>query len=116
MPLSVAPSIAYAITTVLSAATLWCSYADECWRLSRGLVEHRVGWRRLAHVRRIEDPAARLAITVGFGTNWGRPYYRLHAIASGRRYFLIQRDADELGILAGFIASHTGWTNEGGYF
>jgi hypothetical protein len=109
MPLAASPYLAYLVTIVLIAATLWCAFADECWRLSRGLVEHRVGWRQLTHVRRIEDGAATLVITVDFSTNFGKPYYRLHAIASGRRYFLIERDYGELNLLAGFIAAYTGW-------
>ncbi len=109
MPLAASPPFASLIMMLLVAATLWCAFADERWRLSRGLLEHRVGWKRLAHVRRIEDDAATLAITVDFSTNFGKPYYRLHAIAAGRQYFLIERDHDELKLLAGFIAACTGW-------
>jgi hypothetical protein len=80
--------------------------------LSPGVVEHRVGLRRVAYVRRIDDRTAMLAITVGYTTNFSIPYYRLYALASGKRYFLIERDYNVLKTLAAFIGSHTGWAAE----
>jgi hypothetical protein len=113
MPLAAPPSLAIAIAILLGSATFWCGCADEFWRLSRGLVEHRVGWKRLTHVRRIEDRSAALTIRIGYGNTFSTPYYRLYAIASGRECFLFQRGhADELRALAGFMAAYTGWTNQ----
>ena len=112
MPLAASPMLAAMIAVLLIAFTLWCATARECWRLSPGLMEHRVGWKRVAYVGRIEDRAATLRIIADFASRWGTPYYRLYAITPGGQHFLIERSLEDLKLLAAFIAARTGWTNE----
>ena len=77
MPLAAPPVLAIALAFLTTAFTIWCAFGDERWHLSPGVVEHRVGLRRWAHVRRIEDRTATLMITVDYTTNFGTPYFRL---------------------------------------
>lgn len=113
MPLAADPRFAVLLAALIGVFTLWCALADERWRLSPGVVEHRVGVRRWARVRRIEDRTATLTIAVGHSTNFSTPFFRLYAVAAGRRHFLIERDLGDLKVLAAFIASCTGWALDG---
>jgi hypothetical protein len=113
MPLAAPPVLAITLAFLMTAFTVWCAFGDERWRLSRGVVEHRVGLGRWAHVRRIEDRAATLMITVDYTTKFGKPYFRLYALAAGRRYFLFERGISELETLAAVIGSYTGWATPG---
>jgi hypothetical protein len=109
MPLSASSPFAVLLVILMSAFTLWLAFADERWRLSPGVLEHRVGFPAWAYVRRIEDRSAALTIAAGFAKNFGTPYYRLYALASGTRHFLIERGHGELKAVAAVIESHTGW-------
>ena len=113
MPLAAPPVLAIALAFLMTAFTVWCGFGDERWRLSRGVVELRVGLRRWAYVRRIEDRTATLMITVDYTANFGRPCFRLYALASGKRYFLFERGSSELETLAAVIGSYTGWATPG---
>jgi len=113
MPLAAPPVLALTLAFLMIAFTVWCAFGDERWRLSGGVVEHRVGLRRWAYVRRIESRAATLMITVDYTANFGKPYFRLYALASGKRYFLFERDYSELKTLAAVIGSYTGWATPG---
>ena len=112
MPLAAAPAFAWLLVVLLIAFTIWCAFADESWRLSPGIVEHRVGWGRATFVWRIAGHSGRLMIGVNYTTTFSKPFFRLYALTSGTRRFLIERDLAELQTLANFIASHTGWQVE----
>lgn len=109
LPLSSTPAEALVLAGFLTAFTLWCAFGDERWRLSSGVIEHRVGLSRFAYVRRIEDVTARLTITEGYGRNFDTPFFRLYAITAGRRQFIAERKLTDLKALGRFIATYTGW-------
>jgi hypothetical protein len=112
MPLGASQALSVLLALLMGAGTLWCAFGDERWRLSPGVLEHRVGLRRWAYVQRIEDPAATLTIVFGYGNQFSTPFFRLYALASGERHFLIERPYRDLKTLADFIAAHTGWAAE----
>jgi hypothetical protein len=109
LPFAVTPLEALLLTGLLTASTWWCAFADERWRLSSGVIEHRVGLRRIAFVRRIEDHTARLTIGNGYGRRFETPFFRLYAETGGRRQFIAERKLADLKALGRFIATYTGW-------
>ncbi len=109
LPLAASPVEAILLAGLLSAFTSWCAFGDERWRLSSGVIEHRVGLRRIAYVRRIEDQTARLMIADGYGRRFDTPFFRLYAVTAGRRQFIAERKLADLKALGRFIATYTGW-------
>jgi hypothetical protein len=94
------------LTLFLSLLALWIAFGDEVWHLEQNCLAHRVGIGRWCHSRRFQD--ADLEIIVRFN-KWGKPYYRLYAIVSGKQHFLLERDEQDLLMLARFISFYTGW-------
>jgi len=94
------------VSTLLALFALWCSFADEYWHIERNLVVHRVAWWSNAN-RECELQICMRRIHRGPGSD--RPYYRLYAISNGSYKFLIERNLDELTVLARFFAQQTGW-------
>jgi hypothetical protein len=95
------------LTLLLGLLAIWCVVGDEVWHLERNRLDHRVGTRAWGVSRRYQN--ADLQIVCRFTTKFGRPYFRLYAIADERPHFLAQRDEADLHQLAAFIAFHTGW-------
>jgi len=91
------------LSTLLAVFALWCSFADEYWHLEQNLFVHCVAW--WSHTFR----ECELQIAMDYSTKWGRPYYRLYAISDGQHKFLMERNLDDLTVLARFIAQQTGW-------
>jgi hypothetical protein len=94
------------LTLFLSGLALWIAFGDEVWHLEGNCLVHRVGIGRWCYSRRFQD--ADLEIIVRFN-KWGKPYYRLYAIAIGKQHFLLERAEEELLKLARYISFHTGW-------
>jgi len=91
------------LSTLLALFALWCSFADESWHLEHNLIVHRVGcW---SHT----FCECELQICMRHSAKWGRPYYRLYAISDGQHKFLMERNLDDLTVLARFLARQTGW-------
>ena len=95
------------LTSCLALLALWCALGDEVWRLERNCVTHRTGIGAWGYSKRYRN--ADLEIRLGFGTKFGRPYYRLYAVQNGQAYFMIERGEKELMQLEEFISFHTGW-------
>ena len=95
------------LTVFFSLLALWCALGDERWHVEQNCLVHRVGIGRWRYSRRFQD--ADLQIVARHSTDFNVPYYRLYAIANGRRHFLIERSENESQQLAKFISSHTGW-------
>ena len=89
------------VLLILFAA--WCSFADEFWHLEPNLVVHRVGW--WSHT----FSECELQICMRRSTKFLRPCYKLYAISNGSYRFLIERDLEDLTVLARFMAGQTGW-------
>ncbi len=94
------------ISAAFIVFAIWCAYAQECWRMGTGYIEHHLdfgGWRR---VRRYEN--AGLEIVTGT-TNQGTPFYHLFAVKNGKRHFLLSRSMDDVVQLARYISERTGF-------
>ena len=96
-----------ALTSCLALLVLWCAVGDEVWRLERNCVTHWTGIGPWGYSKGYRN--ADLEIRLGFGTKFGRPYYRLYGVENGQAHFLIERGEKELMQLAKFISFHTGW-------
>jgi hypothetical protein len=94
------------LTLFLTLLALWIAFGDEVWHLEQDCLAHRVGIGRWCYSRRFQD--ADLEVIVRFN-KWGKPYYRLYAIVSGKQNFIIERGEQDLLKLARFISFHTGW-------
>jgi hypothetical protein len=98
------------LTLFLTLLALWIAFGDEVWHLDQNCLAHRVGIGRWCYSRRFQD--ADLEVIVRFN-KWGKPYYRLYAIVSGKQNFIIERGEQDLLKLARFISFHTGWRLRG---
>ena len=91
------------VSALLALFSLWCSFADESWHLEHNLIVHRVAW--WSHTFR----ECELQIRMNYSTKWGKRSFRLYAISDGQHKFLMERNLDDLTVLARFIAQQTGW-------
>ena len=94
------------LTLFLTGLAFWIAFGDEIWHLEQNCLVHRIGIGGWYYSRRYQD--AELEIIVRFN-KWGKPYYRLYAIVSGKQGFIIERGEQDLLKLARFISFHTGW-------
>ncbi len=94
------------LTLFLGGLALWIAFGDEVWHLEQNCLAHRVGIGRMCYSSRSQD--ADLEIIVRFN-KWGKPYYRLYAVVSGKQNFIIERGEQDLLKLGRFISFHTGW-------
>ena len=107
MPLDADPIVAGLLEALLLALALWCAFADQSWTLAPNLLESRVGFTRVARVRRFQD--AQLRIVYRTSARWNVPYCQLYADVDGRANFLMDGRPDDVRTLASFIAERTGW-------
>jgi len=94
------------ISAALIFFAIWCSYAQQYWRLGTGYIESHLDFGPWQRVRRYQN--GELEIVTG-RTNEGTPFYHLFAVVDGKRHFLFDRSMDDIVQLARYISARTGF-------
>jgi hypothetical protein len=96
------------LTVLLALFSLWCALADEVWVLRKNSLTRRIGIGPWARSSRFQD--ATLEIVSLTSTEFSVPYWRLYAVARGKKSFLMDRNKiDEIETFANFLSFYTGW-------